>query len=298
MFIEAAASIRDTKIAPSVKPFSSSTVHTPKTSTSKETGSSWLSKKSENGKNSDEETTKIKTKNRNHDSLLYEPDDDKPNEKLDKIIEREKLKRKEESKNSRTVERTSEKFKDFLTDESGPSKRANSTSLSSKHSDLGSIQSKPTNARPSTSKNIEQKTPSTKPLHSYQSQSKSTDSRPSTSNTISSNNTVEPKVDVGKKKTNPLTPSQETPSTSRSPATSSTIRKRPSTSSTLTEPSSIKKNKIEIIYKPLNRLLEGVVLVISGIQVGCLKTIFFFFFILLVMVFFRILIEESLGTRL
>lgn len=202
MFL-AAAAIRDSAATPNqLKKYSNAFANKP---TFSHKSSPTTRKLSVSDSEEDDEAKAARKKkiNRDHDALLYTEDDDKPNEKLDKKLQRDKAERerKDKSSKSRTQERTVDKFKDFISDDSDEIKPK------------------------------EIKTPK---------QQTRRDSQPSTSiNTARFSPIV--------KKTTPK-------------RLSSPIQREP-------EP---KKNKIEIpkMYKPFNKLLEGIVLVISGIQVS------------------------------
>lgn len=158
----------------------------------------------------------VNKKDRNRSELMYEDEDDKPNEKLDEIIlkEKERLEReKSEKKNSEkkagnkkeySLEVNKNKLKDVVDNESNSSLA--STSKMSKN-----------DAKP----------------HSVSDESKSTD-RPSASK--------------NKRQSSPI----DVPVVKR-----------------------MKETK-EPVYKPFYKLLEGVVLVISGIQVRVTISIFYF----------------------
>lgn len=155
-------------------------------------------------------------KNRNRSQLMYEDEDDKPNEKLDKVIlkEKERLERvKNEKKNS----------------EKKGSK--NTSEISKIKKDI--VDNDPTSAMASTSKTSKN------------------DSKPSVSNDSKRNNKID------------------------RPASSSNGNKRQSSPISIPEVKRMKASK-EPVYKPFHKLLEGVVLVISGIQVG--RTILYIFF--------------------
>lgn len=143
-------------------------------------------------------------KDRNRSQLMYDDDDDKPNEKLDKIIlkekerlEREKSERKnsekkqDHNKNGRTLERSSSKSKD-------------------------------------SSSNLASTSKTTK------------------------NDSVKSSVDESK--------------LDKKPVPLSNRNKRQSSPINVSSVKRMKETK-DRVYKPFNKLLEGVVLVISGIQV-------------------------------
>lgn len=174
--------------------------------------------KDENDNESDEE--KPKRVDRNRMALVYDSDDEKPNEILDKkmqrdIAEQEKANIKSTTKNtdknkanskatddkemSRTEKRSSEKFKDFLADDNSKNNGSSKTTLNT-----------------------------------------------------------------------PKATSSDAKNDRFSPIASTSSRKRSllleATSSEKSRESPLKKAKKEIVYKPFGKLLEGVVLVISGIQ--------------------------------
>lgn len=170
----------------------------------------------------DDEAKAVRKKkiNRDHDALLYTEDDDKPDKRMDKKLQRDKAERerKENASKSRTEDRTAGKFKVFLSDDSEKGKKI------------------------STDKNCQR----------------------------DSKIEIKPKeITTPKQKRDAQEPSSSGSKTTRySPVAMKTTPKR--LSSPIRHEPVLKKNKVEVVknYKPFNKLLEGVVLVISGIQVN------------------------------
>ncbi|XP_055603108.1 DNA repair protein XRCC1 [Uranotaenia lowii] len=191
----------------------------------------------------DDDAEIIKPKNRNSDSILYNKEDDESNEKLEKKLaqdrmrlQREKDARKDKDRKDRSLtekkekshDTSSSKFKNFLFDDSPPS-TPNKEAQSEK---------------------------ALKDKHVVSNKSEQRTSRELNSTKKTSN--LEATPEIRKRHSSANTSSSE-----RNPQGSSVSKKQRLQLSSDDESS---KQKKPAQYKPFNKLLENVILVISGIQ--------------------------------
>lgn len=200
----------------------------------------------------DDDEEVVKPLNRNRDSLLYDKDDEKPNERLDKKLAEDRNRQLKEKKaktnkghhNSSLKEKkeslhntSASKFKNFLSDDPAPKEQsvsrvkpnvpsAANDELTSSHSASGNLQS-------------------TKPAP------KANDSN----------------VDRVQKRSVEREPKKRSSEYSNVSASSSSPMRKRSKLQLTDDEEDTRKQKKRPLYKPFNKLLENVVLVISGIQV-------------------------------
>ncbi|XP_053693057.1 DNA repair protein XRCC1 [Sabethes cyaneus] len=197
----------------------------------------------------DEEEGLPKLLNRNRDSLLYDKEDDKPNPKLEKRLmeersrqEREKLAKESKEQRDRLIaekkeklhDTSSSKFKDFLVDKPACS-----------------ISSPETSSRPSKQSSTPNKTDNQRTVP------KSVHER---------NNSKEDRMHDGEEKERKKRSSDTFIGSSKGEDRSGVKRPRRQQSDTENEYDKTESKKRNPTYKPFNKLLENVVLVISGIQ--------------------------------
>ncbi|XP_065084161.1 DNA repair protein XRCC1 [Ochlerotatus camptorhynchus] len=202
-----------------------------------------------------------KSLNRNRESLLYDKDDDKPNEKLEKKIaedrarqqrekdakvEKEKRDRSLSEKKGKTHDSSAPKFKDFLFDDPPVSKNHSSEKKSKESS-------------ASEDKRHRSRSPQANGSSPDKHQRKRRDSKEDDHREKKSFS------DARQKR-----PSESPATTKNQPSSSGKERsasKRPKLQFSDDEEEAREKSKRKpATYKPFNKLLENVVLVISGIQ--------------------------------
>ncbi|CAO1412077.1 unnamed protein product [Diamesa tonsa] len=206
---------------------------------------------------SDEEISKPK-QSRSRTNLMYDEDDELPNEKMEEKINKDRESSKkshnkdDNKKRDKTPPRTDSKnkFSSFIEDET-PSKSKSSSSSSHHHKSSSS------------SSRDKRDTPSKSSSHSSRSESKSSSDKKSSSHS-SSRSTHKDSPNKSSSSHTSRRSSKDSPdkkSSSRSKS-KSTPDKRTS-SSRSSNPSPPNKN---VSYKPFSKLLEGVVIVFSGYQ--------------------------------
>lgn len=222
----------------------------------------------------DDDEEIVKPINRNRDSILYDKDDEKPNEKLEKKLaedrarqqrdkdaknEKEKRERSLSEKKEKLHDTSATKFKNFLFDDppskqSSPEKKSRESDTSTKKVDRNRSRSPPpakptSDSKPASSseKHERRKHESSEPRHKNGDRDKKHEHD-------------------RKKRPSESSGSKERPASSGSRNSASTS-KRPKLNFTDDEEESGQLNKKRLpTYKPFNKLLENVVLVISGIQ--------------------------------
>ncbi|CAO1406143.1 unnamed protein product, partial [Diamesa serratosioi] len=207
---------------------------------------------------SDEEISKPK-QSRSRANLMYDEDDELPNEKMEEKMNKERESNKKTNnkddtkKRDKTPPRTDSKnkFSSFITDET-PSSKSKSSSSSSHHHKSSSSSSKD-----------KRDTPSKSSGHSSRSESKSSTDKKSSSHSSSRSRHKDSPSKTSSTHTSRRNSndSPEKKSSSRSKSKSTPDKRTSSSRSSIPSPSNKK-----VSYKPFGKLLEGVVIVFSGYQ--------------------------------